>query len=137
MDPDAKTMLLGDVIYNIEEEEYWEACQHALKSPYEARSTDDEDEEAGETLSDNDEGSDNKSDSSSDNSSSDSGDSGDNDNSSNSGDSGDNNSSDSDSDNNSSEDYDSQYSGNDRGEPPSDREDEDVEPSMKTFLIMM
>ena len=26
MDPDAMTTLLGDHIYNIEEEEYWEAC---------------------------------------------------------------------------------------------------------------
>ena len=32
MDPDAMTTLLGDAICNIEEEEYWEACQHALKS---------------------------------------------------------------------------------------------------------
>ena len=111
MDPDAMTTLLGDAICNIEEEDYWEACQHALKSPYEARTTDDKDEEGGESLSDDDEGSDNKSDSSSD-----------------SGHSGDNNSSDSDSDsdNSRSEDYDSQYSGNDKGEPPSDREDEDV-----------
>ena len=86
-----------------------EACQHALKSSYEVR-TDDEDKEGGETPSDDDEGSDNKSDSN--NSSSDNRDSGD------------NNSSDS--DNSSSEDYDSQYSGNDRGKPPDDSEDEDV-----------
>ena len=33
MDLDAMTTLLGDAICNIEEEEYWEACQHALKSP--------------------------------------------------------------------------------------------------------
>ena len=26
MDPDAMTTLLGDAIFNIEEEEYWEAC---------------------------------------------------------------------------------------------------------------
>ena len=32
MGPDAMTTLLGDAICNIEEEEYWEACQHALKS---------------------------------------------------------------------------------------------------------
>ena len=113
MDPDAMTTLLRDTIYNIEEEEYWEACQHALKSPYEAR-TDDEDEEEGEAPSDDDKDSDNKSDNSSDNSSSDNGDSGD------------NNSSDSDSDNSSGEDYDSQDSDNDRGEPPSDIKDEDV-----------
>ena len=36
MDPDAMTILLGEAICNIEEEEYWEACQHALKSLYEA-----------------------------------------------------------------------------------------------------
>ncbi|KAK9993606.1 hypothetical protein SO802_023309 [Lithocarpus litseifolius] len=46
MDPNAMTTLLGDAICNIEEEEYWEACQHALKSPYETR-TDDENEEGG------------------------------------------------------------------------------------------
>ena len=94
MDLDVMTTLLGDAICNIEEEEYWEACQHALKSPYEAR-TNDEDEEGGEAPSDDDEGSDSKSDSSSDSSSSDSGDSED------------NNNNDSDSDSNSSEDYDS------------------------------
>ena len=33
------TTLLGDAICNIEEEECWEACQHALKSPYEARTS--------------------------------------------------------------------------------------------------
>ena len=115
MDLDAITTLLGDAICNIEEKEYQEACQHALKSPYEAR-TDDEDEEKGEAPSDDDEGSDNESDNSSDNSSNDSQDSGDNNNSD----------SDSDSDNSSSEDYDSQYGGNDKGEPPSDGEDEDV-----------
>ena len=37
MDLDVMITLLGDAIYNIEEEEYWEACQHALKSPYEAK----------------------------------------------------------------------------------------------------
>ena len=113
MDPDAMTTLLGDAICNIVEEEYWATCQHALKSPYEVR-TYDEDEEGGETPSDDDEGSNSKSDNSSDNSSSDSRDSGD------------NNSSDSDSDNSNSEDYDSQDNGNDRGEPFSDIEDEDV-----------
>ena len=51
MDLDAMITLLGDAICNIEEEEeYWEACQHALKSPYEAR-TSDEDEEGGEAPS--------------------------------------------------------------------------------------
>ena len=49
MDPDAMTMLLRDAIYNIEEEEYWEVFQHALKSPYEAR-TNDEDEEGEKPL---------------------------------------------------------------------------------------
>ena len=98
MDPDAMTMLLGDAICNIEEEEYWKACQHPLKSPYEVR-TNDEDEEGGEAPSNDDEGSDNKSDSSSDSNSSNSGDS-----------EGDNNN---DSDRNNGEDYDSQYNGND------------------------
>ena len=76
MDPDAMTTLLGDVIYNIEEE-YWEACQHALKNPYETR-TDDKNDEGGEAPSDDGEGSNSKSDNSGGNSSSDSGDSGDN-----------------------------------------------------------
>ena len=110
MDPDVMTTLLGDAICNIEEEEYQEACQHALKSPYEVR-TSDEYEEGGEAPSDDDEGSDAKSDSSSDSSNSDSG-HGDDDNNN-------------DSESNNSEDYASQYSGNDWGEPPSDREDED------------
>ena len=39
MDLDAMTTLLRDAICNIEEEEYWEACQHALKSPYEVRTS--------------------------------------------------------------------------------------------------
>ena len=64
MDPDAMTTLLGDAICNIEEEEHWEACQHALRSPYEAW-TSDKDEEGWESPSDDDEGSDSKSDSSS------------------------------------------------------------------------
>ena len=110
MDPDAMTTLLGDAICNIEEEEYYEACQYALKSPYEVR-TSDEDGEGGAAPRDDDEGSDAKCDSSSDSSNSDSG-HGDDD-------------SNSDSESNNSEDYDSQYSGNDWGEPPSDKEDED------------
>ena len=73
MDLDALTTLLGDAICNIEEEEYWEASQHTLKSPYEVR-INDEDTERGEAPSNDDEGS-NKSDSSSNNSSSDHGDS--------------------------------------------------------------
>ena len=43
------TMLLGDAICNIEEEKCWEACQHALKSLYEAR-TSDEDEKGEKPL---------------------------------------------------------------------------------------
>ena len=54
---DAMTTLLGDAIFNIEEGEYWEACQHALKEPYEAR-IDDEDDKEGKAPSDDDEGSD-------------------------------------------------------------------------------
>ena len=110
MDPDAMTTFLKDAICNIEEEKYWEACQHALKSPYEA-GTSDEDEEGEEAPSDDDEGSNSESDSSSDSNSSDNGDYED-----------DNNS---DNESNNSEDYDSQYSGNDWGEPRSDREYED------------
>ena len=110
MDPNAMTTLLGDAICNIEEEEYSEACQHALKSPYDAR-TRDEDDEGEEAPSDDDDGSNSESNSSSDSNSSDSGD-GEED-------------SNSDSESNDSEDYDSQYSGNDWGEPPSDREYED------------
>ena len=72
MDPDAITTLLGDGIYNIEEEEYWKACQHTLKSPYELKANDG-DKEGGTTLSDDEDGSEDKSDSSSDNSSSDNG----------------------------------------------------------------
>ena len=37
MDPDAMTTLLGDAICSIEDDEYWEACQHTLKNPYELR----------------------------------------------------------------------------------------------------
>ena len=112
MDLDVMTTLLGNAICNIEEKEYWKACEHALKSPYEAR-TSNEDEERGEAPSDDDECN-NKSDSSSDSSSSGNGDSKDDSNS--------------DSESNNSEDYDSQYSGNDWGKPPSNREDEDVGP---------
>ena len=49
MDLDAMTILLGDAIFNIKEEEYCEACQHALKNPYEVR-TNDENDERGEAL---------------------------------------------------------------------------------------
>ena len=82
------------------------ACQHALKSSYEVRTSD---EERGEAPSDD--NGDSKSDSSSDSNNSDSG-HGDDDNNS-------------DSESNNSEDYDSQYNGNDWGEPLSDREYED------------
>nr|XP_023874801.1 uncharacterized protein LOC111987328 [Quercus suber] len=111
MDPDAMTTLLGDAICNIEEEEYCEACQHSLKSPYEARRANDEDKEEGETLSNADEGSNSESDSSSDNNISDNGHGYDD--------------SDSGSESNNSEDYDSQYNGNSWEEPSSDREYED------------
>ena len=93
MDLDAMTTLLGDAICNIKEEQYWDACQHALKSLYELRANVEE-EEGGAAPSNDDEGSDAKSDSSSDNSSSDSGHSDD-----------DNNN---DRESNNSEDYDSQ-----------------------------
>ncbi|KAK9997796.1 hypothetical protein SO802_017399 [Lithocarpus litseifolius] len=79
-----------------------------MESPYEARTSN---EEGGEAPSEDHEGSSTRSDSSSD-SSSDSGDRNDDSNSA--------------SESNNSEDYVSQYSGNDWGEPPSDREDEDV-----------
>lgn len=62
MDPDAMTALLGDHIYNIEEEEYWEACQYTLKSPYELRAND-EDKEGGVAPSDDEDEGDDKSDS--------------------------------------------------------------------------
>ena len=90
------TTLLGDTIFNIEKEEYWEACQHALKNPYEAR-TDDESDEGGEALSDDDKGSGSEDDNSGDSINDDSGDS----------DGGDNKSNDSDSEKSSREDYDS------------------------------
>ena len=50
-DPDAMATLLRDPICNIEEEEYWEACQHTLKSLYELRASDGN-EEGGTALSD-------------------------------------------------------------------------------------
>ena len=84
-----------------------------MKSPYELKAND-EDKERGVAPSDDDDRSDDKSDSSSDNSSSDSGHD-------------DDDKSNSDSESNNSEDYDSQYSGNDWGEPPSDKEDEDAD----------
>ncbi|KAL0015404.1 hypothetical protein SO802_002473 [Lithocarpus litseifolius] len=109
MDPDAMTTLLEDAIFNIKKEEYWEACQHALKNPYEAR-TNDENDEGGEAPCDDDEGSGSGDDNSGENNSNDR----------------DHSSDDSDSERSNSEDFDSQDSGNDRGEPFSDREDEDA-----------
>ena len=110
MDPDAMTTLLGDHVCNIEEEEYWEACQHTLKSSYELK-TIDEDEERGVALSDDEDGSEDKSDSSSDNNN----------------DSGlDDDDSSTDSDDNNGRSYDSPYNGDDLGEPTSDKEDEDA-----------
>ena len=111
-DPDAMATLLRDPICNIEEEEYWEACQHTLKSLYELRASDGN-EEGGTALSDDEDRSEDKSDSSSDNSSSDGG--------------YDDDDSSTNSDDNSSRSYDSPYSGDDWGELPSDREDEDVD----------
>ena len=35
MDPNVMTTLLGNAIFNLEEEEYWEAYQHALNDPSE------------------------------------------------------------------------------------------------------
>ena len=55
MDPDAMTTLLGDAIFNIEGEEYWEAYQHTLKNPYEVRT--DENDGKGESPSDDNNGS--------------------------------------------------------------------------------
>ena len=66
MDLYAMTTLLGDPICNIEEEEYWEACQHTLKNLYELIASDG-DEEGGTTPSDDEDESEDKSDSSNDN----------------------------------------------------------------------
>ena len=117
MDLDAITTFLGDPIYNIEEEEYQEAYQHTLKSPYEIRASDGDDE-GGIALSDNKDESEDKSDSNSDNCSSGRHDDYD---------------STTNSDNNSNRSYDSPYSGDDQGEPPSDREDEDVDLFYKEY----
>ena len=115
MDPNAMTTMLGDTIFNIEEEEYWEACQHALKNPYEAR-TDDESDEGREVPSDDNEGSGGKDDNSGNRISDDNGDS----------DDGNDKSNDSDSEKSSNEDYDSQDNDNDKGEHPNYIEDEDA-----------
>ena len=117
MDLDAMTTLFGDHICNIKEEEYWQACQHTLKSTYELRANDG-DGEGGTTLSDDDDGSEDKSNSSSDSRSNDSG------------------HNDDDSNTNSDDNnriYDSLYSGDDWGEPPSDREDEDADLFYKEY----
>ena len=118
MDPDAMTTPLGDAICNIVEEEYWKACQHALKGLYEVR-TSDEDEEGGKAPSNDDESSNSKSDSSSNDSNKDNGNGKDDSNN--------------DSESNNSEGYNRQYSGNDWGEPLSDREDEDVGPFYENY----
>ncbi|KAK9997922.1 hypothetical protein SO802_017525 [Lithocarpus litseifolius] len=94
-----------------------------LKDPYEAR-IDNKDDEEGEAPSDDDEGSD-KEDSNSDDSEDSDGKDNDSDDSEHS-DGGDNDSEDNDSEGSDSGDYGSQDNGNDRGEPPSDREDEDA-----------
>ncbi|XP_065634344.1 uncharacterized protein LOC136069566 [Quercus suber] len=112
------TTLLEDAICNLEEEEYWEACQHALKNPYEA-GMDDEDDEEGGVPNDDDEGSGSEDSNSDDNKGSDSDDSEDSD-------GGDNSNDDSDNEGSDSEDYDSQDNDNDSGEAPNDREDEDA-----------
>ena len=112
MDLDAMTSLLGDPICNIKEEEYQEACQNTLESPYELRASDG-DEEGGTTPSDNEDESEDKSDSSNDNNNSNGGHDDD-----------DNNAN---SDDNNSRSYDSPYNGDDWGKPPSDREDEDAD----------
>ena len=83
-----------------------------MKSPYELRANDG-DEEGGTTLSDDENESEDKNDSSSDNNSNDGG-------------HGDDNSS-INSDDNSNRSYDSPYNGDDWGEPPNEREDEDVD----------
>ena len=118
MDPDAMTTLLRDPICNIEEEEYWEACQHALKSLYKLRASD-KDEEMGAAPNDDEDGSEDKSDSRSNSSSNDSGP--------------DDDDSNIDSDDNSSRSYDSLFSGDDWGEPLSDKEDEDVNPFYEEY----
>ena len=111
MDPDAMTKLLGDHIYNIEEEEYWEAYRHTLKSPYELRANDG-DEERGTTPNDDEDGSEGKSDTSSDGNSNYRGH--------------DDDDSNTNSDDNNKSYYNS-YNGGDWGEPPSDKEDEDAD----------
>ena len=83
-----------------------------MKNPYELKANDG-DKEWGTTPSDDEDGSDDKNDSSSDNSSSDSGH--------------DDDDSSTNSDDNNSRSYNSPYSGDDWGEPPSDREDEDAD----------
>ena len=88
-----------------------------MKSPYEIRASDG-DEEGGIALSDNKDESEDKSDSNSDNCSSGRHDDYD---------------STTNSDDNSSRSYDSPYSGDDWGEPPSDREDEDVDLFYKDY----
>ena len=99
-----------NTIFNIEEEEYWEASQHALKNPYEAR-MDDKNDEGGEAPSDDDEGTGREDDNSGDSNNDDSEDN----------DGGDHSNDDNDSEGSSSEDYNNRDSGNDWVETPSDR----------------
>ena len=121
MDPDAMTTLLEDAICNLEEEEYQEACQHALKNPYEA-GMDNEDDEEGGVPNDDNEGSGSEDSNNDDNKGSDSDDSDESEDS----DGRDNSSDDSDNEGSDNEDYDIQDNNNDRGETLSDREDEDA-----------
>ena len=89
-----------------------------MKSSYELRASDG-DEKGGTAPSDDEDGREDKSDNSSDNSSSDSGHDGDDSNTN--------------SNDNSSRSYDSSYSGDDWGEPPSDREDEGADLFYKEY----
>lgn len=91
-------------------EEYWVACQHALKDPYEVGI----DDEEGEASNDDNEGSDSEDSNSDDSIDSDSDDSEDSD------------GWDNDSEDNGNEDYGIRDSRNDRGEPLNDREYEDA-----------
>ena len=121
MDPNAMTTFLGDYICNIEDEEYWEASQYALKSSYELRAHN-EDEKGEATPIDDEDESDDKSDSSSDSNSSNNSGHDDDDSSTNSVDS-------------SNRSYDSLYSGDDWGKPPSDREDEDADLFYENMIV--
>ena len=109
------TTLLGDAIFNIEKEEYWEAYQSALKDSYKGR-MDDKDDEEGEASSDDSRYNGSENSNSEDSDSDDSVDSH----------GGDNDNEDNDSEGSDNEDYGSLDNRNDRGKVPSDREDEDA-----------